>query len=231
MTSIPEENFYRVSHLVLDEIPTQLRDYFKSQWNTRNLSAPWDDTITSRQLFLQKEKNITDQTIRSNIRNGDRNKWDGTTLFAVLLYSSHNLLIADPNARVCIDDLRKLRNTCYGHLHAGKIEDPDYQQIVQDIKNAFSQMQWSLTGILATETKVLVTKDYERLRNDMQAEKANNKRLEVLLNLIEERVGKVEEKTGKVEGRMAKVEENIEKLITDDQLMRQSIGKTRQGFF
>ena len=187
MGSTPEENFYRVAHLILDEIPIQLRKYFKSEWNAKYPQAPWDDSLNSGQLFLQRKGNIKDKTIINRIQNGDSNEWDGTTLFAVLLFSGHNLL-ADPNARTCIDDLRQLRSKCYAHLDSSKIEDPDYQQIIQDVKNTFMKMKWSVTEIIVIETKILTTHDVQKLLNDMLQERANNKQLENELNLIEEDV-------------------------------------------
>ena len=202
MTSIPEENFYRVAHLILDEIPSQLRQYFKRKWDTKYPSDPWDDTTVSGQLFFTRERNrtlIKNTAIQSNIQHGDTNKWDGTTLFAVLLYSSHNLLKTDKNADTLIDTLRKLRNTSYGHLDSAKIEDPDYQQIIQDAKNTFANLGWPSTEIAAIETKVLVTRDFQTLKNEMQKERANNKYSETKLNLVQEDVEQVKEKVEKVE--------------------------------
>ena len=185
MGSTPEENFYRVAHLILDEIPIQLRKYFKSEWNAKYPQAPWGDSLNSGQLFLQRKGNIKDKTIINRIQNGDSNEWDGTTLFAVLLFSGHNLF-ADPNARTCIDDLRQLRNKCYAHLDSAKIEDPDYQQIIQDVKNTFMKMKWSVTKIIVIETKILTTHDVQKLLNDMLQEGAYNKQLENELNLIKD---------------------------------------------
>ena len=224
MTSFPEENFYRVAHLVLEEIPSQLRKYFKGLWDIKYSSTPWNDTVTSGQLFLPRERNIKDKWILSNIQNGDTNRWDGTTLFAVLLHSSYRFLKADPNARACIDNLRKLRNTCYGHLDSAKVEDPDYQQILQDAKNTFTQMGWPSTGILLIETRVLNTHDFQTLKNDLQQERARNNQLEIELNLVKKDVKEIQEK-------IEKVEEDIEKLKTEATLANESIGEAKIDLF
>ena len=193
MTSFPEENFYRVAHLVLDVIPTQLRNFFKDKWDTKYPSNPWDDTGNSGQLFLFGEKNIKDKGILHNIQNGDRSKWDGTTLFAILLFSSKNLLKTDPNARTCIDDLRLLRNTCYGHLDSGRIDDTDYQQVFQCAKHAFALMGWSISAINVSETRILVTKDYQKLRDELRKERANNTQLKTKLDTTIEKVDEVKQ--------------------------------------
>ena len=219
MTSFPEEKFYRVAHLVLDEIPGQLRKFFKDLWDTKYPLTLWDDTVTSGQLFLARERNVKDKGILSNIQNGDTNKWDGTTLFAVLLYSSYNFLKADPNARACIDNLRTLRNKCYGHLDSDKVEDQDYQQILQDVKNTFTQMGWPSTGILLIETRVLNTHDFRTLKNDLQQERARNNQLEIELNVV------------KGDEKVEKVEENIEKLQTEATLAKESTGEAKINLF
>ena len=224
MTSFPEENFYRVAHLVLDEIPSQLRKFFKDLWDTKYPSTPWDDTVISGHLFLARERNVKDKEILSNIQNGDTNKWDGTTLFAVLLYSSYNFLKADPNARTCIDNLRKLRNKCYGHLDSAKVEDPDYQQILQDAKNTFTQMGWPSTGILLIETRVLNTHDFLTLKNDLQQERERNNQVEIELNVVKEEVKEIQEK-------VEKVEENIEKRKSEATLAKESTGEAKIYLF
>ena len=183
-----EENFYRVSHLILDEIPFQLRKYFIDRWNTKYHKIPWEDTANSGNTFLKWERSrsiTTSAYTRSNIENGDTCKWDGTTLFAVLLYSSHKLLQADQNAVDCIDNLRQLRNECFAHLNSARVKDPDYQQIVKDLKYIFTQMNWSLSGITTIENRSLVTKDLLKLMNDMKQENANNKQLEARINAVE----------------------------------------------
>ena len=186
MSGTYEENFYRVSHLILDEIPSQLRIYFKLKWNAKYPSNPWDDTASSGQIFLHRERNRTLSTfVRSSIQNGDTDKWDGTTLFAVLLYSSHRLLQGDTAADTCINDLRQLRNECFAHQDSARINDADYQRIFNDVKHTFNQMNWSQNGITVIETMSLVTNDLRRLTNDMQQERANNRQLETRINVVE----------------------------------------------
>ena len=193
MTSFPEENFYRVAHLVLDIIPAQLRNYFRDKWDTKNPLNPWDDTGNSGRLFLLRENNIKDKGVLGDIEKGDTSEWDGTTLFAVLLYSSHNLLQADENARTCINDLRGLRNTCYRHLDSGKIDDSHYQQVFHCAKNAFALMGWSVTGINATEARVLVTQDYQKLKDELRKERANDTQLEIKLDTANGKVVEVKQ--------------------------------------
>ena len=218
MSGIPEENFYRVAHLILDEIPNQLRNYFKSLWNNRYPSTRWDDTNTSGQLFLPG-RNITNREILSKIQDGNTNEWDGTTLFAVLLFSSYNFFRADPNARVCIDRLRKLRNESYAHLDSTKIDDPAYNNIFKDAKNVFKQMGWQSNGIILIEARVLNTHDFQRLKTDMQQERARNRQLEIELNLVKEDVRQVKEQA-------EKAEDSIEKVKTEVLLTKKITGKT-----
>ena len=193
MASFPEENFYRVACLVVNVIPTQLRNYFKDKWDANYPFNPWDDTGNSGKFFLQSEKKINDKGILKNIQNGDRNKWDGTTLFAVLLYSSHNLIKGDQNTRTCINNLRRLRNEHFAHVDSGKIDDKDCQLIFKDAENEFKQMGWPVTGINVTEAKVMDTQDYQKLRDELRKERANNTQLETKLDTANENLDEIKQ--------------------------------------
>ena len=195
MASIPEENFYRATILILDVIPSQLRKYFKDLWDTRYPSVPWDDTVARGELFLARERNIKDRGILNDIKNGNTNKWDGTTLSAVLLNSSHNFLKTDPNARVCIDKLRSLKRICFAHLDSGKLEDSDYLKILQDAKQSFSQMGWPISGI---EAIALNTRNHQVLKNEMHRERSRSIQWDIVERELdlEENVEEVDEIVG-----------------------------------
>ena len=112
MMANAEENFYRTSHIVLDVLPRYLRHLFLALWNSKYPNSQWDNSPASGQFFLRTEKSQSvKKTVNQNMLHGDSFKFDGTTLFSVLLYSSHNLLHGHPNVRSSIDQLRIIRNT------------------------------------------------------------------------------------------------------------------------
>ena len=187
---VAEENFYKVSHLILDEIPLRLRNFFKIMWDLKYPSHPWNDDSASGRVFMNGVKDQhgiimvkgeTNQKAKSAIRksmlHGNRAEWDGTTLFAVLLYSSHCLLKANPSTITCVDSLRELRNTCFAHLNEAKIDDVCYQQILSDTKNIFQLMGWPCTGLTIIDRTSLISEDVSELLTNVRDEKLRNNSL------------------------------------------------------
>ena len=50
------ENFWRATNIVLNEVPSQLRKFFKDKWDNKYPHMPWDDTAPSGQMFWNGEK-------------------------------------------------------------------------------------------------------------------------------------------------------------------------------
>ena len=182
--TVEEENFYKVCHLVLDEIPAKLRGYFKTVWDTKYPADPWSDTPACGQRFLNAERNVQ-RHLEPYIALGDRKEWDGTTLFAVLLFSSHNLIQNNTPAYQAIDNLREVRNKYYGHLNCAKIDTSLYQQITSNVKTSFATLNWATNGISAIEQRNVLKGDCENLLKAMQKEKARNDALEKRVDNIE----------------------------------------------
>ena len=187
-----EENFYKVCHLVLDEIPAHLRQYFKQLWDITYPTTPWDDTASSGQLLLNAESNRNTKTlIRTRMQDGDRSKWDGTALFAVLLYSSQTFTSINPNAVSCIDQLRIIRNSHFAHLDSAKVSNSAYQKIFSDAKQMFTQMNWSLNGISAIENSRTSATDGVNLLRQLQEERARHDNLEKWIQTVEDDVAQL----------------------------------------
>ena len=163
-----EKNFYHCASLIVDEIPKKLRLYFKERWDLKYPNEPWDDTPKSGSLFMSREKN---QMVKKNhgqqISTGDRHKWDGTPLFQALLYSSQMFLKQNSNERLLIDDLRVMRNTCYGHKNNTKLDDEEFRRIFREVKAIFVQMGWPVEGIDKTKTKSLCTSECKELERKL----------------------------------------------------------------
>ena len=184
-----EENFYKVSHLVLDEIPSHLRQFFKQVWDARNPTRPWDDTLASRDLLLARENNKSTRiVIKDRMQHGDRNKWDVTALFSVLLFSSQKYLNQIPNAFSCIDRLRILRNAHFAHLESPKIINSHYQQIMSEARRVFTQMNWSVDGITAIESKAISVADETILADQLNEERTRHTDLERWMKTVENEV-------------------------------------------
>ena len=84
-----EENFNRVLKLVYNEIPGQLRSFFKDKWKSK-FKQDWDDSPTSGNTLLNKIPPKTKSWLRWNketinkIKEGSSQEWDCSVLFQVL---------------------------------------------------------------------------------------------------------------------------------------------------
>ena len=166
-----EQRFHRVSLIVLDEIQARLRQLFKQKWDLKYPENPWDDSSARGMDFLSREENKrTHEVVKSGMLRGNRLSWDGTTLYAALLYSSHKLLARDSHEYSSIDKLREMRNSCYAHLTQAKIPEAEYHNAIDIIKTIFREMGWSLTEIEHIENKNLHVADTQELKTKLNSE-------------------------------------------------------------
>ena len=182
----PEENFYRVCHIVLDVIPKGLHSLFKCLWDGKYPYTPWDDRPASGQNFLKKERNQTVRTtVNRYMNHGDSNQFDGTCLFSILLYSSQNFLQGQPVVKTVIDQLRIIRNGFFAHLPGASMAHNDYRTLLADVKAIFTQLGWPITPICDTEHKYLNTSQLKQLEDALIAEGRLNRNLEDRLQYVE----------------------------------------------
>ena len=224
--TVEEENFYKVSHIVLDEIPTKLRDFFKTLWDTKYPAYPWIDTPVCGQRFLNTDRNVQ-KHIRPHIALGDRKEWDGTTLFAVLLFSSHNLIQKNTPTYQAIDNLRAVRNSHYGHLNCAKIDTSAYQQITSNVKTCFATLNWATNGISAIEQRNVLKGDSVRLLKVMQEEKARNDALEKRICSVENDVAQQQIVTAQIQTDVTQLEAESMQLKTGTARLQSDMAQVR----
>ena len=224
--TVEEENFYKVSHIVLDEIPTKLRDFFKMSWDTKYPAYPWIDTPACGQRFLNAERNVQ-KHIRPHIALGDRKEWDGTTLFAVLLFSSLNLIQKNTPAYQAIDNLRAVRNNHYGHLNCARIDTPAYQQITSNVQTSFATLNWATNGISAIEQRNVLKGDGVRLLKVMQEEKARNDALEKRVCNVENDVIQQQIVTAQLQTDVTQLEAESMQLKTGTAMLQSDMAQVR----
>ena len=227
-----EENFYRISHIVLDIIPKNLRPLFKSLWDRKYPTLPWGDTPADGRSFLAMERNQTvKKMVNQNMLQGDNEKFDGTTLFAILLYSSQRFLHGRPNVYALIDQLRMIRNQYFAHLPRASLSNHDYQTVIVDTKCCFAQLGWPITSVCDVETKCFNETQVKKLENALLEESNRNDYLENRFKLLETRLEVVEAredltnvKLENVEGLRIVAESNADKIASIQSDMACSIG-------
>ena len=210
-----EERFYRASHIFLDEVPALLRRLYKDKWDLKYPQHPWDNTPVSGQNFLSRERNKkTKDIVKNGMLHGDRSSWDGTILFAALLYSSHQLIARATPEYDLIDNLRKIRNVCFAHRAAAKIPEAEYINLIREVKAIFNGFGWPHTGIEDIEEKQLHTSDNQALQRSLSLECERNDSLgirvdslEIKNNFLETRLESIEERGDSLDGTVKLVTE------------------------
>ena len=230
-----EENFYKISHIVLDIIPGNLRPLFKSLWDSKYPASTWDDTPASGKTFLATEGNQTvKRTVKQSMFHGDSGKFDGTAFFAILLHSSQRFLQGQPNVHKLIDQLRVIRNKYFAHVRSASLTNRDYQAVIVDIKCSFAQLGWPITSVCDVETKSFNEKQVKQLQDALLEEQKRNdsfknrlKSVANRLDLVESNEASTKVKLQNLEGARSLAESNTETITLLQADMTRSIDGIR----
>ena len=145
-----EANFVKISKAILDLVPKYIRSSFKTKWNEKHPEMEWQsDSASGEFLFdnlpekVKKEKR--NEIYISNLKKGNEQEWDTTTLAFVMLKSGLGLtkpcrakdqrkkplLISE-----AIDIIRETRNACFAHAKSMSCPTDVFASVMKDIKNA-----------------------------------------------------------------------------------------------
>jgi hypothetical protein len=105
--------FFRLVHLLFEELPRILRGKFKALWAS-HFETVWQDDKNFGDNFKQLDKNRKDAklppVIHKLLDSGNTASWDATCLFYALLRSQLNLTSHDADSKQKIQTLNKFRN-------------------------------------------------------------------------------------------------------------------------
>ena len=93
------ESYMKSARIILEVIPKYLRECFKKQWNSKYPDQQWQsDNVSGKFLFDKLPENVKSNKSWEKeiieLREGNEQTWDTTTLSFVLLYSGLNLIEA-----------------------------------------------------------------------------------------------------------------------------------------
>ena len=123
------DNFIKLSRILVDVVARYLREYFVKLWD-ENYPEKWHDDVTERNITLQKllvkkDGKKKDDIYSQKILKGDEHEWDITTSIKAILDSGFKLMegcrpqdqrTVPLRASEEIEIIRGIRNTYYGHL-------------------------------------------------------------------------------------------------------------------
>eukprot|EP00794_Sanderia_malayensis_P017285 gene17285-19012_t len=202
--TIEEENFVKISYIVLEIVPKYIRQLFVDSWNAKFPGNIWDNTKKSGRILWNKvTAKVPFKEIETILRNGDSTKWDVTALCFVLLKSNIGLLVPcrPKNKRTqplteseLVDQLREIRNEYFGHRSSFSMPVSTFANALADIKAIFldPKLNWhtGVASIANIEASPIKTRLSEDLQSQLNAEYKLNERYKEYLGELEWRIEK-----------------------------------------
>ena len=178
-------NFFRVCHIVTDEVAESLRLFFKKEWDSLHKEdfGEWKDTPKNGKDFYDGES-LSKQEFNAEqlaiMINGNTAEWDCTKLFYAICYSDCIGRYLKRDYKIALNILRKIRNDCPAHSLHGKINDAEFQCIIQQVEDAFKALDLSRDKIqvireqksFPTNELKNVLKKVENLKQELEVLKA-----------------------------------------------------------
>ena len=135
-------NYFRLCHIITDEVAGSLRLFFKKRWNRfyKREFGEWKDLpkngwdFWEGEFLTNRERHAEELAIMVN---GNTAEWDCTKLFYAIRYSDCIGWSLEPDRVEALEKIRKVRNKFYGHIPLGKIDDTEFKDIIEQIKDAF----------------------------------------------------------------------------------------------
>ena len=189
MDTSESKNFSKLAFILLEVVLNHLRDVFKEQWDKRYPNNPWlDDNISLQHFISQEQQGSRWKKNKSNMPNsGDRNDWDPSKLFFMLLYSSSINLPPACSLYAHINKLRELRNKHFGHPSKASLSNQEFEAIYKDIVtcmdglNCGADMKQKMDDIKTGVIK-LSENDVESMKSKIQT---LNEKFDLVLQLVE----------------------------------------------
>ena len=171
MTYTEEQlNYFRMVYIVMNIFSKELRGLFKSEWRLAH-GTPWCDTTTDGRFFYRQESSSNKQNRKAElalIAKGDSSKFDDTTLFYCLQFSTCLGDIIRRKKRHVhreINNLRELRNKVSHFAPYGEASRVVFDNFCRDACSAFTKLH-------------LPTNDLQRVMKETSFETKELKQLE-----------------------------------------------------
>ena len=130
-------NYIKLSYILLDVVAKHLRKYFIKLWDAKYPSEKWNDDIDKKNHKLQGLL-IKNQYVLKMV-NGNEEIWDTSTLLNAILDSNLKLMQDGSGEKKDIEDI----SSFYNHLLSPSWSDADFKSIMTRMqilsKNRFGE--------------------------------------------------------------------------------------------
>ena len=192
-----QENFWRLIHILWDDVPRMLRVFFKSKYHQR-FNIAWGDNQPSGEFFTANFPNSNTryigQHIIDTIRQGDTALYDCTALFTCLLYSGTEILLPKPRHGTRtppirdserVDELREMRNEL-AHSTSASVPSATFIQKLALLNTIYAQLQWNPTVMRQWAQDPVVTAECTRLNQLLDAERQRYSALDLMVQALDQ---------------------------------------------
>lgn len=195
-----EQNFVKLTKIILDIIPKHLRTFFVNKWNEKFPQAWKSDKTSGTTIDNNIPKKRKKQcrfyfSIKDKIQEGDEKRWDITILTFVLLFSGLELIegCREKNERDDqlleseeIDNIREMRNTYFAHIESMRCSSNDFEKMITGIKTAVDRLfgQHAKTEVCDIESSNIGNEMIMQLKDQLEEEKNRNRMFEEMLENI-----------------------------------------------
>ena len=121
-----------------------MRLIFKQEWDKRYKTTlgEWQDTQKNGFDFFNNESKLNQKRnarCLEEIKTGDSAKWDCTTLFYAIRFSS-SINGLDQQIRTSVDVLREFRNSYFAHMAGSELSDQLFKVAVRKVESAIQAL-------------------------------------------------------------------------------------------
>ena len=196
-----QENFWRLIHILWDDVPRRLRVFFKRKYRQR-FNIAWGDNQQSGEFFIANFPNAntarTGQHIIDTIRQGDTALYDCTALFTCLLYSGTRILHPRPRTppgtrtpRIRdserVDELREMRNEL-AHSTSVSVPSATFNMKLSSLEDVYAQLHWDPTEMRRLARDPVATAECTRLEQLLDAERLRYSGLDLTVQALDGKV-------------------------------------------
>ena len=202
-TSDEEENFIKITKLVLDIFPKYLRKCFIEQWNKKYPNQTWQSDNASGSFFfnsLPPKVKTSKMRKKENekLKDGNEQEWDTTTVVYALLETGLQLVQGsrpkdqrnDP-LRISeqIEIIRDVRNFV-AHASSMSCSSTKFTEILTEIKDKATDIfdTNAVQEIEDIETSQIESQIAVELKKQLEVEKQRNKDFDELFKYLEGKV-------------------------------------------
>ena len=181
-------NYFRLCHIVTDEVAGSLRLFFKKEWDRlyKITFGEWKDVPKNGRDFWCGESPSNQEINAKHLEimvKGNTVEWDCTKLFYAICYSDCISWYLRPAYKNALEKLRKARNKFYSHIPRGEINGAEFEFIIKQVEDALLALGLSTDKIQVIRNQTsFPTKELKNVLTKVESLEQEVEVLEAQLN-------------------------------------------------